>query len=180
MTKENILVVEDDADIQELVRYNLGKDGYKVSCMGTGEGGLKGARALLPDLILLDLMLPGLDGLEVCRHLKNDLKTRHIPVIMLTAKGEEADVVAGLELGADDYVSKPFSPRVLMARIKAVLRRHAKESSVLESRPIKSGDLLIDPGRHEASIKGKALPLTYTEFRVLHFLAQRPGWVFTR
>jgi two-component system alkaline phosphatase synthesis response regulator PhoP len=179
MTKNNVLVVEDEADIQELVRYNLTKDGYKVTCMASGESGLKTARTILPDLIILDLMLPGVDGLEVCKILKGDAKTRHIPIIMLTAKGEEADVVTGLELGADDYIPKPFSPRVLLARIKAVLRRKAKEETN-DEHPIKAGELLIDPGRHEATLTGKPLSLTFTEFRVLHHLAQRPGWVFTR
>ncbi len=179
MAKENILVVEDEADIQELVRYNLSKEGYRVTGMSTGEGALKAARSTLPALILLDLMLPGMDGLEVCKLLKSDSKTQHIPIIMLTAKGEEADVVAGLELGADDYISKPFSPRVLMARIKAVLRRRIKEQT-LDERPIKAGDLQMDPGRHEVLIKGKNVQLTFTEFRVLQYLSQRPGWVFTR
>ncbi|MCW8129878.1 MAG: response regulator [Planctomycetota bacterium] len=129
MGKENILVVEDEEDIQELVRYNLAKEGYPVNTVDSGEEGLKQARAKRPDLIILDLMLPGMDGLEVCKLLKNEPKTQHIPIVMLTAKGEESDVVSGLELGADDYITKPFSPKVLIARIRAVLRRRSKESS---------------------------------------------------
>jgi two-component system phosphate regulon response regulator PhoB len=179
MPRENILVVDDEEDIQELIRYNLAKDGYKVTCVGTGEAALKHARSKLPDLIVLDLMLPGVDGLEVCRSLRADEKTAHIPVVMLTAKGEEADVVTGLELGADDYVTKPFSPRILLARIRAVLRKSARATPG-EEETVKIRDLVIHPGRHEVLVKGKPVELTYTEFRVLHFLARKPGWVFTR
>lgn len=179
MPKESILVVEDEQDIQELVRYNLAKEGYRVSVVGSGEEACKAARSSLPGLIVLDLMLPGLDGLEVCRLLKADEKTRHIPIVMLTAKGEEADVVAGLELGADDYITKPFSPRVLVARIRAVLRRGARETG-REDAPLRIRDLVIHPGRHEVLLKGKPIPLTFTEFGLLHVLARRPGWVFTR
>ncbi len=179
MPKEHILVVEDEQDIQELVRYNLAKDGYRVTVAGSGEEGYKSAKSQLPALIVLDLMLPGLDGLEVCRILKADEKTRHIPIVMLTAKGEEADVVAGLELGADDYVTKPFSPRVLVARLRAVLRRGVQQAGKEEA-PLKVHDLVIHPGRHEVLLKGKPLTLTFTEFGLLHVLARRPGWVFTR
>ena len=128
MAKESILVVDDEREILELVKYNLAKEGYNVVCVETGEDALNAARLKLPDLVLLDLMLPGVDGLEVCRKLKADPKTQEIPVVMLTAKGGEADIVAGLELGADDYVTKPFSPRVLTARVKAVLRRDQAET----------------------------------------------------
>jgi len=179
MAKEHILVVDDEADILELVEYNLSKDGYKVSRAETGEAALAKARAAMPDLVILDLMLPGLDGLEVCRRLKADPKTQHVPVVMLTAKGEEADIVAGLELGADDYITKPFRPRVLVARVRAVLRRKAKEA-LDDQAPLKVGDLEIQPGRHEVLVKGKPVDLTRTEFRILHLLARRPGWVFTR
>jgi len=179
MAKEHILVVDDEADIRELVEYNLAKEGYKVACAATGEEALKKARAGAPGLIILDLMLPGMDGLEVCRTLKGDTKTRGIPIVMLTAKGEESDIVAGLELGAADYVTKPFSPRVLVARVRAVLRRGAAKP-VDESAAITVGGLAIHPGRHEVLVKGKAVDLTATEFRILHFLARRPGWVFTR
>ncbi|MDP2898825.1 MAG: response regulator [bacterium] len=179
MANEKILVVDDEEDILELVRYNLAKNGYKTVCAGTGENALKAAKLESPDLIILDLMLPGLDGLEVCRILKADSRTSAIPIVMLTAKGEEADVVAGLELGADDYVTKPFSPRILLARLRAVLRRKSLEPAA-ESQVIKIHDLVIHPGRHEVLVRGKPVEMTYTEFRLLHSLARRPGWVFTR
>ncbi|RLB08056.1 MAG: DNA-binding response regulator [Deltaproteobacteria bacterium] len=179
MSGERILVVDDEEDILELVRYNLAREGYQVISVTSGEEALKEARAGLPDLIILDLMLPGVDGLDVCRQLKNDTQTTHIPIVMLTAKGEETDIVIGLELGADDYVTKPFSPKVLLARVKAVLRRR-KSEPVGERDVIKIGDLMIHPGRHEVLVKGKPIKLTFTEFRILHFMAQRPGWVFTR
>lgn len=179
MTKESILVVEDEEDILELVEYNLLREGYRVVGAGTGEDAIRKAVSEAPDLIVLDLMLPGLDGLEVCKRLKHDDRTSEIPIVMLTAKGEESDVVAGLELGADDYITKPFSPRVLMARLKAVLRRGtAQEVSEVESISIR--DLVIDPGRHEVTLGKASIYLTYTEFKVLHTLARRPGWVFTR
>jgi two-component system, OmpR family, alkaline phosphatase synthesis response regulator PhoP len=179
MAKEHILVVEDEDDIQELVRYNLAKEGYRVAQALSGEEGFKAAKSSNPDLIVLDLMLPGLDGLEICRLLKADPKTSHMPIVMLTAKGEEADVVTGLELGADDYITKPFSPKVLIARLRAVLRRKAKET-VDEASPLKIREIIIHPGRHEVLVKGKIINLTFTEFQLLHFLAKRPGWVFTR
>jgi two-component system alkaline phosphatase synthesis response regulator PhoP len=176
MSKESILVMEDEEDILELLKYNLAKEGYRVTAVGSGEEGLK---ATLPDLVLLDLMLPGMDGLEVCRRFKQDARTRHVPIVMLTAKGEEADIVAGLELGADDYITKPFSPRVLLARVRAVLRRHAPAPSE-EDTPLVLHDLTIHPGRHEVLVQGRPVELTATEFRLLTMLARRPGWVFTR
>jgi two-component system alkaline phosphatase synthesis response regulator PhoP len=179
VAKESILVVEDEDDIRELLRYNLTKEGYRVTCVASGEEALKAARALLPDLVLLDLMLPGVDGLEVCRLLKQEAQTRGLAIVMLTAKGEEADIVAGLELGADDYVTKPFSPRVLLARLRAVLRRRSLEPPA-ETAPMRVHELLIHPGRHEVQVQGRPLDLTLSEFRLLHFLARRPGWVFTR
>jgi two-component system phosphate regulon response regulator PhoB len=179
MAKESILIVEDEEDIRELVAYNLRKEGFQVLAVGSGEEALKAARAKLPNLVVLDLMLPDLDGLEVCRKLRGDPKTRQVPVLMLTAKGEDADVVAGLEIGADDYVVKPFSPRVLLARIRNVLRRKSREAEG-EPSPIKVHDLVIDPGRHEVLVKGKPVELTATEFTVLRCLASRPGWVFDR
>ncbi len=178
MAREKILVVDDEEDILELVRYNLAKERYQVSCALSGEIALEKARQERPDLILLDLMLPGLDGLTVCRELKHDPLTTDTPIIMLTAKGEEADIVVGLELGADDYIVKPFSPRVLQARIKAVLRR--KEHEEADDASIKIHDLSIYPARHEVTLKGVPIALTTTEFRILHFLARRPGWVFSR
>ncbi len=179
MARENVLVVEDEEDILELIRYNLMKDGYQVMGVTSGEEALRITKTKAFDLIILDLMLPGVDGLEVCKTLKNNPKTQSMPIIMLTAKGEEADIVTGLELGADDYVTKPFSPRVLMARMKAVLRRHA-EAPVKEDTPLQIHDLVIHPGRHEVLVNGERVDLTFTEFKVLQFLARRPGWVFTR
>ena len=179
MSHEKILVVEDEEEIRELVAYNLVKQGYRVIPAETGEEGLRLVRSEAPDLIVLDLMLPGVDGLEVCRTLKRDPDTEVIPLVMLTAKGEEADIVAGLELGADDYLTKPFSPRVLIARIRAVLRRKTEEP-LDEQEELRIHDLTIHPGRHEVLVEGEAIALTATEFRVLHVLAQRPGWVFTR
>lgn len=179
MAKGNILVIEDEEDILELVRYNLAKEGYEVICATTGEEGLGVAKSKLPTLVVLDLMLPGVDGLEVCRLLKTDSKTRHIPIVILTARSEEVDVVAGLELGADDYITKPFSPRVLIARVRTVLRRMMNEP-VSETATVKIHDVVIHPGRHEVLVEGVPVELTYTEFGILHFLARHPGWVFTR
>jgi two-component system phosphate regulon response regulator PhoB len=172
-------VVDDEKDIRELVRYNLARDGYKVECAASGEDALRQARSVAPDLIVLDLMLPGVDGLEVCKRLKADRQTAAVPVIMLTAKGEDADVVAGLELGADDYVIKPFSPRVLLARVRAVLRR-GEEPAEAEPAIIHRGDLLIDPARHQVTVSGEPVTLTALEMRVLIALARRPGLVLTR
>jgi two-component system phosphate regulon response regulator PhoB len=178
MSRERILVVDDEEDLLELVNYNLSREGFRVECVATGEAALATARKSLPDLIVLDLLLPSVDGLEICRRLKGDERTKHIPIIMLTAKSEESDMVAGLELGADDYMTKPFSPRVLLARVKAILRRKAKQTS--DEAVIQIRELVIHPGRHEVLIGGKPLELTYTEFRLLHFLARKPGWAFSR
>jgi two-component system alkaline phosphatase synthesis response regulator PhoP len=179
MARETIMVVDDDEDIRELVGYNLERNGYAASRVASGEAALEEMRSVRPDLVILDLMLPGMDGFEVCRILKSDPKTSHVPIIMLTAKGEESDVVAGLELGAEDYIVKPFSPQVLLARVRAVLRRVSREP-VDEGSVIKIKDLVIHPGRREVLVKGKPVELTSTEFRMLHYLARRPGWVFTR
>lgn len=179
MQKEKILVVDDEEDILELVRYNLTREGYVVLCASTGEDGLNRAKSKLPDLIILDLMLPGIDGLDVARNLKNDNNTKNIPVIMLTAKGEEADIVTGLELGADDYISKPFSPRILTARVKAVLRRKVKPA-VKDEEIIEIHNIKIHTGRHEVLVNDEPVQLTFTEFGILNFLVKRPGWVFTR
>jgi two-component system, OmpR family, alkaline phosphatase synthesis response regulator PhoP len=179
MANEHILVVEDEEDILELLRYNLTKEGFRVTGVTSGEDALRSARTLLPDLVLLDLMLPGMDGLEICRHLKQDNRTQQVPVVMVTAKGEEADIVTGLELGADDYVTKPFSPRVLLARVRSVLRRRTRTVPG-ETDPITLHGILIHPGRHEVVVDGQVADLTATEFRLLHLLARRPGWVFTR
>jgi len=173
------LIVEDEEEIQELIIYNLSKEGFRTSAVTSGEEALKRARAERLDLILLDLMLPGMDGLDVCKALRKDEKTQTVPVVMLTAKGEESDVVTGLELGADDYIVKPFSPKVLVARIKSVLRRKSAEP-LDDSTPLSIHDLVIHPGRREVLVGKKSVELTNMEFRVLHFLAGRPGWVFTR
>ncbi|MCF7854189.1 MAG: response regulator [Candidatus Pacebacteria bacterium] len=179
MARERILVVDDERDIRELVSYNLMKDGYQVISVATGEEAITKTRSELPDLIVLDLMLPGVDGLDVCKLLKNDPTTAGIPIIMLTAKGEEADVVTGLEVGSDDYMVKPFSPRVLTARVRAVLRKH-KAGASEETETVRRGNLVIDPGRHEVLVDGTPVDLTYTEFRILQYLTKRPGWVFSR
>lgn len=179
MAKEKILVVDDEEDILELIRFNLVREGYKVLCAPSGEEAMNIAHSEIPDLMVLDLMLPGIDGLEVTRVLKNDSRTKNIPIMMLTAKGEEADIVTGLELGADDYITKPFSPRVLVARVRAVLRRQSKEYKE-ETPVLRIHDMVIHPGRHEVLINGKPVQLTLTEFGILEYLARRPGWVFTR
>jgi two-component system phosphate regulon response regulator PhoB len=171
--------VDDEEDILKLLDYNLGREGYRVSRVETGEDAIAQARGQNPDLIILDLMLPGLDGLEVCRLLRAGESTTAIPIIMLTAKGEEADIVTGLQLGADDYITKPFSPSVLLARVKAVLRR-SKSRPLSETESVHVHEIIVDPGRHIVTVGGDRVSLTLTEFRMLHALARRPGWVFTR
>ncbi|MBD3179768.1 MAG: response regulator [Candidatus Latescibacteria bacterium] len=178
MEDKHILVVDDEEDITELVRYNLEREGFEVTCVGTGEKALLKASKGDFDLIILDLMLPGVDGLTVCKILKNDPDTAPIPIIMLTAKGEESDIVKGLELGASDYITKPFSPRVVVARVKAVLRSVTKRGK--DEDRIRVGELDIDPQRYLVKVNGKQLDLTSTEFKILYFMANRPGWVFTR
>jgi two-component system phosphate regulon response regulator PhoB len=179
MPKEKVLIIEDEENILELVTYNLKKEGYRVEGATSGEDGLERLKSHMPDLVLLDLMLPGMDGLEVCRRIKTDSSVAHVAILMLTAKSEEADVVTGLELGADDYITKPFSPRVLVARIRAVLRRKAREAPK-EKETVQVHEVVIHPGRHEVLVDGESVDLTSTEFRLLHILARRPGWVFTR
>jgi two-component system phosphate regulon response regulator PhoB len=177
---EKIVVIEDEPDILELLQFNLGREGYEVAAAGTGSEGLATVRRETPDLVLLDLLLPGVDGLDVCRQLRADPETRDVPIIMVTAKGEESDVVLGLGLGADDYVQKPFSPRELIARVRAVLRRTgAREDESSPSRLVR-GSLVIEPERHRVTVDGERRRLTPTEFRLLHFLAAHPGRVFTR
>ncbi|MBU0507417.1 response regulator transcription factor [bacterium] len=177
MNKAHVLVVDDEEDILEIVRYNLTQEGYRVTCAESSERALIEIRRHPPDVLILDLMLPGgLDGLDLCRKLKSDAETSQIPIIMLTARAEEADMVTGLELGADDYVTKPFSPRVLSARVKAMLRRQQAESTGI----LHFTDLVIDPDRHAVHVKGEPVELTATEFRILSVLARRPGWVFSR
>lgn len=177
MAKEKILVVDDEEDILTLVGYNLEKNGYRVDCVTTGEAALEAIRTGRPDLVILDLMLPGIDGLDICRILKSDAKTSHIPIIMLTARGDEADIVTGLELGADDYVTKPFSPRVLLARLKAVFRR-GREVEHLDV--YTAHDIALNSTTHEVRAKGVQVDLTASEFNILHMLIRHPGWVFTR
>ena len=179
MAKEKILVVDDEEDILELVRYNLSREGYQVTGTLTGEDALRKVRSEAFDLIILDLMLPGMDGLAFTKTLKNDFRLRSIPIIMLSAKGEEADIVTGLELGADDYITKPFSPKVMIARVRTALRRHTEEPQD-EMAIVKIHDLEINPGRRSVLAKGDRVDLTFTEFQVLLLMAKRPGWVFTR
>lgn len=179
MAKERILVVDDEEDILELIGYNLAREGFRIENARTGESALEKIRGEKPDLVILDLMLPDIDGLEVCRRLKSDALTAAIAIVMLTAKGEDADIVAGLELGADDYITKPFSPRVLLARIRAVLRREHRDSRDTP-KVMRSGGLVINPATREVSSGDVPVPLTTSEFNILSFLVRRPGWVFTR
>lgn len=179
MSHEKILIVEDDEDIAELIRYNLVKDGFRPKTVTTGEDAIDCLHDDKYDLVLLDIMLPGMDGLEVCRTLKENERMRPIPVIMLTAKGEESDIVTGLELGSDDYIVKPFSPKVVIARIRTVLRRRNAER-VSGAEPLNVGGIRIHPGRREVLVNDTPVELTNLEFMVLHFLAKKPGWVFSR
>ena len=175
----NILVIEDEPDISELIEYNLSQSGYRIIISNNGEKGLETARKHLPDLILLDLMLPGIHGIDVCRVLKNDNATSNISIIMLTALGQEEDIIKGLETGADDYVTKPFSFPVLEARIESVLRRGKKE--IYENETVSILGIKISPRTREVHIDGNNIEnLTFTEFQILHLLASHPGWVFTR
>lgn len=178
MAKPTILVVDDEEDIRELVELNLRREGYNVLTCETGEQALAQATRNGPDLVVLDLMLPGMDGLDVCKRLKGDPATRKMPVVMLTAKGEEADIVAGLELGADDYVTKPFSGKVLVARVRRLLRK--REDDGEQPGIVRIHELTIDPSRHEVLVGDTSVTLTLTEFNILHVLARRPGRVFTR
>ena len=180
MSRARIIAIEDEPDLLEVIQYNLQKEGYEVSGVENGEEGLNLVRKEMPDLVLLDLMLPGMDGLEVCRRMKYEATTRGIPVIMVTAKGEESDVVLGLEVGADDYLTKPFGPRELVARVRAVLRRSSQRVEEDGPRRIVFDGLVIDPSRHEVTLDGEPVELTATEFRLLHFLAANPGKVFSR
>ena len=176
---KTILVVEDEQDIADLIAFNLAHEGFKVVQADSGEDGLNKAKANNPDLILLDLMLPGMNGLDVCRVLKSDDEMRFIPIIMLTARNEDVDIITGLEVGADDYITKPFSPRVLIARIRAMLRHHL-ETGKIGSEPVRFGDLSVDPGRYQVTVDNKPIQLTLTEFQLLMLLIRRPGWVFSR
>jgi DNA-binding response OmpR family regulator len=180
MKREQVLVVEDEADLREVIAYNLTREGFKVLSAEGGVEALRKARENDPGLMLLDLMLPDLDGLEVCRRLRRDPLTSALPIIMVTAKGEESDVVLGLGIGADDYVTKPFSPSELVARVKAVLRRGRTRAEEGPSERIVRDGLTIDVTRHEVLVDGRAAKFTATELKLLHFLAAHPGRVFTR
>ena len=178
MKNAKIAVIEDEADILEVIEYSLSKEGFGVCTALDGEEGLALVKKELPDLVVLDLMLPGIDGIEICRKLKSDSATRSISIIMVTAKGEESDIVLGLGIGADDYVVKPFSPRELTARVKSVLRRGGLREEV--GAVIKRDSLVLDINKHEVRLEGKKIVLTAMEFKLLHFLASHPGRVFTR
>jgi two-component system phosphate regulon response regulator PhoB len=178
MAREKILVIEDEPDIAEVLQYNLQKEGFDVETARRGDAGLDAVRRDNPDLILLDLMLPGIDGLELTRMLKRDPVTSRLPIVMLTARGDEVDRIVGLELGADDYISKPFSPREVVLRVKAVLRRFQQEESAAEV--IEVGGIELDISGHQLRVRGREMPLTATEFRLLRLLLERSGRVQTR
>jgi two-component system, OmpR family, alkaline phosphatase synthesis response regulator PhoP len=181
MNRETILLVEDDRVAQEATAFHLEQDNFDVVCVGTGEEAIRAVESRKPQLVLLDLMLPGMDGTEVCRQIKANPETREIPIVMLTSKDSEAEIVSGLEMGADDYVTKPFSPRVLLARVHAVLRRPDPLPSETHALPaIHVGPLTIDFERHKVEVKGKEIHLTGTEFKILHLLAESPGRAYPR
>jgi two-component system alkaline phosphatase synthesis response regulator PhoP len=177
LSKGHILAVDDEADILELIRYTLNREGYEVQTAESGEQALKSIRSRTPDALILDIMMPEMDGLDLCRVIRNSSDVAHLPIIMLTARSDEADMVTGLELGADDYIVKPFSPRVLTARLKAVLRR---KKVMNDTDAIQYGPLLIQPEKHVVKVDDKPVELTATEYRILHLLARRPGWVHSR
>ena len=176
------MVVEDDQDIRELISYNLGKEGYTVVPAESGEQALKLIETANPDIIILDIMLPGMDGIEVLRNLKQGSRHAAVPVIMATAKSEDSDIITGLELGADDYIAKPFSPKVLIARVRSLLRR--TQSRISEAKAmdevVQIGPIVLDAGRHEVTLEGKPVDLSATEFAILEFMMRNPGWVFSR
>ncbi len=176
---KKIYVIEDEQDIGELVRYNLSLKGYQVEIFTSGEAGLNAIMRSLPDLVILDIMLPGLSGLEICERVRLNPMYKNLPIIMFSAKGEENDIVKGLELGADDYVTKPFSMAILYARVEAVLRRR-RPDIVPQVDVIDMPGLTINVNKVEVFIDGQRVDLTQSEFKILHFLAQRPGWVYTR
>lgn len=184
MARETILVVEDDENIQQLVGYNLAKAGFHVVYADNGEQALSLIKREKPELIVLDLMLPGINGFEICKLVRKDPKTKNLPIVMLTAKSEEDDMTAGLDLGADDYITKPFSPKILISRIKAALRRKEGLSEegggTKKNTPLTIHGITIDPNRYEVLVGDEAITLTVTEFSILELLARRPGWVFNR
>ena len=177
---KRVLIVEDEKDLAELLVFNLEKEGYVATCVHDGARGLERARAELPDLILLDLMLPGLLGTEICKALRKDPKTAHIPIIMITAKGDEIDRVVGFEVGADDYIVKPFSMREMTLRVKAVMRRFGGAAPAAVSPLFTIGDIVIDTQRHTVESAGLEIDLTSTEFKLLLFLAEKKGCVHSR
>jgi DNA-binding response OmpR family regulator len=183
MPKPTVLIVEDEPDIAELIKFHCEREGCEAKVVGSGKAALDVVKREPPDLLILDLMLPDVGGIEICRRVKQWPETRDVPVVMVTAKGEESDVVAGLEIGADDYVVKPFSPRVLMARVRAVLRRTSEVAEAVEAGnrlERLGGRLVVDNDRHQVMIDGQPIELTVTEFGILNHLAQRPGFVRTR
>ena len=180
MPRERLLVIEGDVNIRELIRLNLVNHGYSVTCFETGSSAIKAIQAESYDLVLSDLELPDMHGFDICNVLRCDPRTAALPVIIVTAKREDTDIVVGLELGADDYIVKPFSPRVLLARVQAVLRRKHRVQVNGDENPIKLNDLVIYTGRREVRIKDKTISLTFMEFQILHLLTSKPGWVFTR
>lgn len=180
MAHERILVIEDEPDIAEVLQYNLEKEGFHVETARRGDAGLDAIRREAPDLVLLDLMLPGVDGLELTRLLKRESATSRVPIVMLTARGEEVDRIVGLELGADDYIPKPFSPREVVLRVKAVLRRQQNEESPGPADLLETGGIQLDIAGHQLRLRGKEVPLTATEFRLLRLLMERSGRVQTR
>lgn len=181
MANETIMVVDDERDILQLIRYNLEKEGYTVFPYTSGEQALSEAKRQQPHLLILDLMLPGVDGIEVCKQLREAEETKHIPILMVTAKSEEADIILGLEVGADDYITKPFSPKVLIARVRAILRRSRKNPLTSSRDPhVHIHDIVIDTIKHEVFVRKQPISLSVTEFAILEFLARNPGWVFSR
>tara|TARA_B100001093_G_C26798711_1_gene1002386 strand:- start:636 stop:1340 length:705 start_codon:yes stop_codon:yes gene_type:complete len=182
MTKKinTILVIEDEPDIREIIKFNLTKHGYNVRLANNGENGLQQARSDEPDLILLDLMLPGIQGLDVCTIVKSDENIKNTPIIILSALGQEDNIISGLEAGADDYVNKPFSMDILNARIKTVLRRYDKNKEVDLNKPVLFSGIKINPLTRNVHIEGSLVALTFTEFQILYLLISHPGWVFTR
>jgi len=178
--KNSVIVIEDEIDIAELIKFNLSADGHEVNTYNSGEDGLAAVLSHRPDLVLLDLMLPGMSGKNICQVLRKNDKTQDIPIIMVTAKGEESDIVQGLEMGADDYITKPFTPSILKARVNSVLRRSNRAPVENTEESFEVGKLSFHLGRHEVQLEGEELTLTVSEFDILEFLARRPGWVFTR
>ena len=181
MSRATILVVEDELPIYELIRFNLEKEGYRVASVTRGDEALRETLRLSPDLVILDIMLPGTDGIEICKQLRMREDTRRLPILMVTARNEDADIILGLELGADDYITKPFSPRVLVARVRALLRRRAagSDGAAAGGRFTVHG-ISIDPQRHLVEIAGEPVSLSLTEYQILEFLCRNPGWVFSR